>query len=365
MATVGQWASDNHKYLFVKRDLFRCPGYDRLDGSAHIIGDRGFLFLFPTGTQPNTHTPGNDDGLKAKLQADPSVLRASIKINHWLGLDVDEVADYLISEVYPRQRILGVYRYGDELLYDVLKNKAAILSLTPHDSSAPVTAKRPYDEQAQEVHLSRAFWDDVYSPAEFLSLSNEDRAERILEREDMLCDRKKVNKINGVAAEELEFKQAEAAQFVSQAVDLGDLQLKAPATIAVWIRPDDIQDDRRVFGQLAGPTTQGGTLRLQKGQLQLWNGNAWHTLIAEGIAAGTWTHIAVVFEANGQASGYLNGQKRQSALSRFDFVGTSVGIGARFLNQHGNEFLGRMKDFQIRRQALTQQEISELAQATP
>ena len=359
-----QWASDNHKYLFVKRDLFRSPGYDRLDGSAHIIDDRGFLFLFPTGTQPNTHTPGNDDGLKAKLQADTSVLRASIKINHWLGLDVDEASEYVISEVYPRQRTLGVYRYGDELLYDVQKNKATILSLAPREGSEPVTSEAPYDENAQDVHLSRAFWDDVYSPAEFLGLSKEERAERILEREDMLCERKKFNKIDGVAAEHLEFKQIEAAQFVSQAVDLGNLQLQAPATVAVWIRPEDIQNDRRILGQLAGATTQGGTLRLQEGQLQVWNGSAWQVLIAEGIAAETWTHITVVYEPSGQASAYLNGHKQQSAPSGFDFVGTSAGIGARFLNQNGNEFLGLMKDFQIRRHALSQEEITKLAEDT-
>ena len=357
-----QWASDNHKYLFVKRDLFRCPGYDRLDGSAHIIGDRGFLFLFPTGTQPNTHTPGNDDGLKARLQADTSVLRASIRINHWLGLDVNEAAEYVVSEVYPRRRVLGVYRYGDELLYDVQKNQAAILALMPHEGAEPVAAEQPYDGQAQDVHLSRAFWEDVFSPEEFLTLSDEERVERLLARDDMLCERKRVNKIDGVAAEALEFKQVEAAQFVSQAVDLGDLQLQAPATIAVWICPDDIEDDRRIFGQLVGQTTQGGTLRLQEGQLQVWNGNAWHTLITEGIEAESWTHIAVVFKADGQATGYLNGQAKQSAPSRFDCVGVNACIGGRYLNQHGKEFLGRMKDFRIHRQALSQEEISKLAE---
>ena len=55
----------------------------------------------------------------------------------------------------------------------------------------------------------------------------------------------KINQVDGVAAQALEFKRMQAAQFVSQAVDLGELLLNAPATVAVWIRPDDLQNDRR------------------------------------------------------------------------------------------------------------------------
>ena len=87
--------------------------------------------------------------------------------------------------------------------------------------------------------------------------------------------------------------------------------------------------------------------------------------LGHGSRELTERHIAVVYESNGQASAYLNGQKQQSAPSRFDFVGVHAGIGARYLNQNGNEFLGRMKDFQIRRRALSQEEISKLAKDRP
>ena len=260
---------------------------------------------------------------------------------------------------------MGVYRYGDELLYDVQKDSATILALAPHDGGQAVSAAPAYDPQAKDVHLSRAFWDDVFSPAEFLSLTEKERVERLLGRDDMLSERMKVNKVDGVAAQALEFKRMQAAQFVSQAVDLGELLLNAPATVAVWIRPDDLQNDRRIFGQLAGPVTQGGTLRLQEGQLQVWNGSAWHVLIREGIQSGTWTHIAVVYEPSGQASGYLNGKKQQSAPSRFDFAGANAGIGGRYLNQHGHEFVGQMRDFRINRRVLSADEIASLAKATP
>jgi hypothetical protein len=38
----------------VRRDLFDWPGPDRIDGSAHIIGDRGLVFLFNAGKQSRT-----------------------------------------------------------------------------------------------------------------------------------------------------------------------------------------------------------------------------------------------------------------------------------------------------------------------
>ncbi|MFN5737507.1 MAG: LamG domain-containing protein, partial [Akkermansiaceae bacterium] len=67
------WASKNHAYLKVKRDLFDCPGEAAIDGSAHLIKDRGFLFLFAVGKEP---------------------ARASIPLNRWLGLDENPNALY-------------------------------------------------------------------------------------------------------------------------------------------------------------------------------------------------------------------------------------------------------------------------------
>ncbi|MFN9820230.1 MAG: LamG domain-containing protein, partial [Akkermansiaceae bacterium] len=67
------WAGKNHAYLKVKRDLFDCPGEAAIDGSAHLIKDRGFLFLFAVGKEP---------------------ARASIPLNRWLGLDENPNALY-------------------------------------------------------------------------------------------------------------------------------------------------------------------------------------------------------------------------------------------------------------------------------
>ena len=110
------WASQNYRYLKVKRDLFDCPGEAAIDGSAHIIKDRGFLFLFAMGKQ---------------------AARASIPLNRWLGLDETPAALYRVKEIYPREGAdLGVYRYGDELLHDMPEGAAVILALEPAASGS-------------------------------------------------------------------------------------------------------------------------------------------------------------------------------------------------------------------------------------
>lgn len=42
------WASDNAAYLRHKENLFGCPGDVKIDGSAHILGGEGWVFLFNT-----------------------------------------------------------------------------------------------------------------------------------------------------------------------------------------------------------------------------------------------------------------------------------------------------------------------------
>ena len=105
------WATENHAFLKVKRDLFDAPGEVPLDGSAHIIKDRGFLFLFSAGGQ---------------------AVRASIPLNRWLQLEEKPDALYQIKEVYPREGTdLGISKYGEDFLYDMPADAAVILALEP------------------------------------------------------------------------------------------------------------------------------------------------------------------------------------------------------------------------------------------
>jgi hypothetical protein len=40
------WGRKNEAFLKVRRDLFDWPAPGRIDGSAHVVGDRGLVFLF-------------------------------------------------------------------------------------------------------------------------------------------------------------------------------------------------------------------------------------------------------------------------------------------------------------------------------
>lgn len=136
------WATKNHEYLTVKRDLFGCPGDSPLDGSAHIIKDRGFLFLL---------RGGFDKGINQT-----TALRASIPINRWLQVEENPKALYQIQEVYPREGTdLGVYRYGEEFLYDMPMAPAVILSLEP--AASGIGPQRPLLPNKDQVLVVPAF----------------------------------------------------------------------------------------------------------------------------------------------------------------------------------------------------------------
>jgi hypothetical protein len=127
-----------YKYLKVKRDLFDCPGLKPVDGSAHIIKDRGFIFLFSPEHEGKT-------------------VRASIPINRWIQLEENPDAVYQIKEVYPREgKVLATVKYGEEFLYDMPMEAAVILLLEPVASN---TTPSPtiIDNKQKEVQLIHAF----------------------------------------------------------------------------------------------------------------------------------------------------------------------------------------------------------------
>lgn len=98
-------------------DLSGCPGFHRIDGSAHIIGDRGFLFLFHSGT-----------GLTA---------RGVIPLNRWTGLAGKPGALYRITELFPQDdRVIGTYRYGGDFAFDMPLDSPVVLSLEPAPAGA-------------------------------------------------------------------------------------------------------------------------------------------------------------------------------------------------------------------------------------
>jgi hypothetical protein len=132
------WATRNHDYLKVKRDLFDCPGLTPVDGSAHIIKDRGFIFLFSPAYKGKT-------------------VRASIPLNRWIQLEENPDAVYRIKEIYPNEgKELATLRYGDDFTYDMPRNAAVVLALEPAPKGSPISPSTAVNQEA-DVQVIPAF----------------------------------------------------------------------------------------------------------------------------------------------------------------------------------------------------------------
>jgi len=143
-------------------------------------------------------------------------------------------------------------------------------------------------------------------------------------------------------------------------VEVGDLGLSSPVTIAFWVKTNDLFHDRRLISQLKGPESQAGALRFDGTRIEVWDGEAWQVLIDRDVRINEWIHVTVVYSEGGKTVGYLNGVRQHLVACGFDFEGVEAGIGAPFLGKIGNEFIGRMDDFRVYRRALSEDEVRRL-----
>ena len=135
------WASRPENYRLIKyapkRDLFgqpRTKSADRIDGSAHVEGDRGLVFLF------NPSRERHQGGL--------------IPLNRWIRLA--EGKRYEVSEVYPEQgRSWGVYGYGEDL--GVIVDAGSPLVLEIAATGKKVTKGRRGPEIPPGTPMAKAF----------------------------------------------------------------------------------------------------------------------------------------------------------------------------------------------------------------
>ncbi|MDO8685944.1 MAG: hypothetical protein Q7J78_04655, partial [Clostridiales bacterium] len=57
-----EWGRKNEKFLMVRKDLFDWPASDRVDGSVHIVGKEGLIFLFnPSQSEQIAKVPLTDE----------------------------------------------------------------------------------------------------------------------------------------------------------------------------------------------------------------------------------------------------------------------------------------------------------------
>lgn len=139
-------------------------------------------------------------------------------------------------------------------------------------------------------------------------------------------------------------------------VNVGDMALNAPATVGIWVNKNAFVVDARLLSQLSGALTQGGALRYNFTQLEVWNGTNWQVLISSGLAIETWQHIVIVYDGT-NVTAYLNGIEQGSGTSSFDFNGINMGIGAMFKGVYGNTSNGLIDEVIIYDRALTCEEV--------
>lgn len=112
------WATENKAYLKDRVDLFGQPcRQDGIDGTAHIIGDRGFIFVF--NPWPDKHW-------------------GSIPLNEMIGLTKGK--RFTLSEIStnaPRQ--LGIYKLGDEYVFSIEPKTAMLIELKTTKETACIT----------------------------------------------------------------------------------------------------------------------------------------------------------------------------------------------------------------------------------
>jgi hypothetical protein len=103
------WGRKNEKYLMVRHDLPDWPASGRVDGSAHIIDDRGLIFLF----NPNKQT-----------------MRAQFVLNtEWLG--VAERKCFVLSQSHPVETAKRTCAWNEMAEWEIAPETATVLELAP------------------------------------------------------------------------------------------------------------------------------------------------------------------------------------------------------------------------------------------
>jgi hypothetical protein len=114
-----EWTVANKDFLRNTRTILGQPAIDRVDGTASLIGDHGFVFLF----NPNY-----------------KALSADFRLDTSIGLERGK--EFLLRELHPSEGKLigklgaGIWKYGDEISLKLDGTSAAVLQLIPVAKSA-------------------------------------------------------------------------------------------------------------------------------------------------------------------------------------------------------------------------------------
>ena len=157
-------------------------------------------------------------------------------------------------------------------------------------------------------------------------------------------------------------------------LDGGNINLSSTSgggavTVSLWLNPDALDGDKRIFSQLSGATSQAGAVGVGQtagaGGLWVWDGAGFgHLTNAGALSTGSWQHLALVWDS-GQVTAYLDGVAQLTATADFDFGAENFGIAAKFVGQYGDGFDGQIDDVAIFDVALSPQDVLALYQQSP
>jgi hypothetical protein len=108
-----EWGRKNIRYLQVRKDLPQWPEAGKVDGSAHIVEDRGLIFLF----NPNP-TP-----LSGRFRLDGE------------RVGITKGSRFEVTQTYPASQTKQQSSLGEEVVVEVPPQSAVVLSLAPLTSS--------------------------------------------------------------------------------------------------------------------------------------------------------------------------------------------------------------------------------------
>ena len=151
---------------------------------------------------------------------------------------------------------------------------------------------------------------------------------------------------------------------VDDEVHFGDVGM-TQGTISLWLKPDSLADDMRLFAPSDGTTACGGAPRINAdGSMDVWTGSAWLPLAPDGaVRAGEWAHWGFAY-SDGTVRVYRNGFFLGSAATALDFAGVDLEFGSKFMGTWGLHYDGRMDEFALFGEPLDQAQMALLAQGT-
>jgi hypothetical protein len=171
---------------------------------------------------------------------------------------------------------------------------------------------------------------------------------------------------------DIQFADPQAATFSGDdwvtVADDSTLDLEQALTMAVWIKTSDPGTDQKIMGKVSedSPGIFDGYLMgiiNEHAYIEIWGTDGKQTVIGGTIQAGTWTHLAVTGEANGQMVTYVDGQ----AVDTRAITGTittndnPLRIGVAPWDTGAFRFEGDLDDARLCNRALAADEVAALA----